>query len=176
MEIRAEHTDEHTVVEGVHRAAFGVRGDAVAALVADLRATDGSLSLVAVDDGQVVGSAVFTRSRLDAPRQLVDVQVLSPLAVLPDRQGEGIGSLLVTAGVRRLGERGAPLVFLEGDPAYYARFGFRAAGELGFLRPSVRVPEVAFQVVTLPAWEEWMTGSLVYEQVFWDHDMVGLRD
>jgi len=27
----------------------------------------------------------------------------------------------------------------------------------------------------MPAWEEWMTGTLVYSRVFWDLDCVGLR-
>lgn len=48
--------------------------------------------------------------------------------------------------------------------------------DLGFRRPSLRIPEPAFQVILLPAYEEWMTGTLVYSRVFWDHDCVGLRD
>ena len=42
---------------------------------------------------------MFTRSLLDAPRRLVDVQVLSPLGVLPEHQRQGIGSALVRAGL-----------------------------------------------------------------------------
>jgi putative acetyltransferase len=34
----------------------------------------------------------------------------------------------------------------------------------------------AFQVVTLPAYEPWMTGALVYAEQFWAFDCVGLRD
>jgi len=72
--------------------------------------------------------------------------------------------------------RHEPLVFLEGSPIFYARFGFKAAGPLGFRRPSLRIPEPAFQVVSLPGYEPWMTGTLVYSRVFWDLDCVGLRD
>ena len=36
--------------------------------------------------------------------------------------------------------------------------------------------EAAFQVMLLPAHEPWMTGSLGYHHLFWDHDAVGLRD
>jgi len=46
----------------------------------------------------------------------------------------------------------------------------------GFRRPSLRIPHDAFQVMLLPAYEEWMTGTLVYRQAFWDHDSVGLRE
>jgi putative acetyltransferase len=71
--------------------------------------------------------------------------------------------------------RSEPLVFLEGSPAYYRRFGFQAAGEHGFRRPSLRIPEPAFQVIRHPTYEHWMTGTVVYSRVFWDLDCVGLR-
>ncbi|HET7305799.1 MAG TPA: hypothetical protein VFJ12_14755 [Segeticoccus sp.] len=34
----------------------------------------------------------------------------------------------------------------------------------------------AFQVRRLPAHEPWMTGTLVYPDVFWELDCVGLRE
>ncbi len=56
---------------------------------------------------------MFTRSLLDAPRQLVEVQVLSPVAVLPERQGQGTGAALIKAGLDVMIERLVPVVFLE---------------------------------------------------------------
>lgn len=47
---------------------------------------------------------------------------------------------------------------------------------LGFRRPSLRIPEPAFQVLRLDSWEPWMTGTLVYSRIFWDLDCVGLRE
>lgn len=119
---------------------------------------------------------MFTTSLLDAPRRLVDVQVLSPLAVLPELQSQGIGSALVRRGLEITAERSVPLVFLEGSPVYYSRFGFAAGGEQSFRKPSLRIPDAAFQVVRLPACRPWMTGTLVYAEAFWRHDAVGLRD
>ncbi|WP_249998019.1 GNAT family N-acetyltransferase [Actinoplanes sp. M2I2] len=175
MEIRAER-DGDDVAE-VHRAAFGADGDHIAELVAALRRDDpGLLSLVAEADGQVVGNVMFTRSLLDAPRRLVDVWVLSPLSVRPGHQRQGAGRALIRRGLEIADEQGVPLVFLEGDPAYYARAGFRAGGDLGFRKPSLRIPDAAFQVYPLGAYEEWMTGTLVYSATFWDYDSVGLRD
>jgi putative acetyltransferase len=173
---RPEHRDE---VRRVHRAAFGDHGEVVVRVLDGLRrraTAQDSLSLVALEDGRVVGHVLFTRSLLDAPRRLVEVSVLSPLAVVPDRQGAGTGPALVRSGLRRLDERRVPLVFLEGDPAYYGRLGFRPGGELGFRKPSLRIPDAAFQVVALQAHEPWMTGTLVYSEVFWEHDAVGLRE
>ncbi len=67
-------------------------------------------------------------------------------------------------------------MFLEGDPGYYARFGFEPGCDLGFRKPSLRIPDGAFQVITLPEYEPWMTGTLVYAEPFWRYDTVGRRD
>ena len=169
---------DHDAVRAVHRRAFGNdHGRTVAGLVDALRRDDpAALSLVAEEAHEVVGHIMFSRCLLDAPRRLVPVQSLSPLAVVPDRQGRGIGAALIRRGLRELDERGVPLVFLEGDPRYYARAGFSRAGEHGFRKPSLRIPDAAFQVLRLSAYEPWMTGTFVYSGTFWDHDCVGLRD
>lgn len=173
VQIRPATADDRPAVDHVHRTAFGDHGAVVAGLLPELVVT---ISLVAEADGEVAGHVQCGPGWLDAPRRLLEVLVLSPLGVLPERQGQGIGSALVRAALARAEELGSPVVFLEGDPGYYGRLGFRAGGDLGFRRPSLRIPEAAFQVVLLPAHEPWMTGTLVYPDVFWRHDAVGLRD
>ena len=177
--IRPESPADTAAVERTIEAAFEESGPAVARLVADLRRslpTESGCSLVAVDDSGVVGHVMTTRNLLDAPARLVDVQVLSPLAVAPHRGRRGIGAKLIAAATAAATSFDAPLLFLEGDPRYYGLHGFVPAGPLGFRRPSLRIPPAAFQVRPLPGYEpSWMTGTLVYRQAFWDHDSVGLR-
>ena len=163
----------------VHRSAFGDHGAVVTELVDELRelvANDEGLSLVAEHCGDVVGHLMFTRSLLDAPRRLIDVQVLSPVGVLPEHQRQGVGSALIRAGLEVLIKCRVPVVFLEGDPGYYSRFGFQAGGPQGFRKPSLRIPDAAFQAIRLAGHEPWMTGTLVYAEAFWRHDCVGRRD
>jgi len=174
--LRAYRPDDAAGVQAVVTEAFGDQGDTVAALVEDLRATHARSELVAEVDGQVVGHVLLSRSWVDARRALVEVLVLSPLSVGPAHQGRGVGSELVGAAITAAREQGAPALFLEGSPDYYARRGFEPATPRGFTRPSVRVPEPAFQVVVLDGHEEWMAGALVYCEPFWTHDCVGLRD
>jgi putative acetyltransferase len=174
---RVERPDEAGAVDAMVIETFGE--DKLRGMLRDLRASDAwidGLSFVADLDGEVVGHVLFTHSLLDAPRRLVEVLVLSPLAVRTDVQGRGIGSDLVRHGLEQLRSRPEPAVFLEGSPAYYPRFGFVPGDGLGFRKPSLRIPDAAFQVVTLPSYESWMTGTLVYAEPFWRNDCVGLRD
>jgi len=176
LTIRAERPADVDDVREVVAGAFG--GEKVAGLLDGLRQSEAWLGLVYVaeDRGAVVGAVCYTRAWLDAPTRLHDVLVLSPMAVLRDRQRTGIGSRLLDESLRLLREREEPLVFLEGDPGFYSRLGFGAAGGLGFTAPSVRIPDHAFQVAALPGYDRAsMSGALVYPDVFWRHDCVGLR-
>lgn len=134
------------------------------------------VELVAELDGQPVGHVQLSRGWVDAERSLVEVLVLSPLGVLPDYQRQGVGRALCRDAVRRAEQLGVPAVFLEGDPRYYARLGWERASARGFGSPSARIPDPAFQVFVLPAWQPWMRGSFVYNDTFWAMDCVGLRN
>ena len=167
----------HDAVDSVISAAFTDEGENVAHLWAELEQSDAlRASLVAEQDGVVVGHVGLSHAWLDARRELVDVWVLSPLSVVPDRQGSGIGSRLVAAAVEAARAGDAPLLFLEGDPGYYGARGFERASEHGFAAPSSRTPEPAFQVVRFSGYEDWMTGQVIYRDVWWRHDLAGLRD
>jgi len=121
VELRAERREDRSAVRELHLAAFGDHGRVVADLVDRLHesvTTADALSLIAQDAGEVIGHVMFTSSLLDAPPRLVVVQVLSPVAVLPERQGQGFGSALIRWGLQIIAERYVPVVFLEGDPGY----------------------------------------------------------
>jgi len=178
--IRAFRPDDEASVRGVVTDAFGDDGETVAALVDDLRVGHARTELVAQEDaeqdGAVVGHVLLSRSWVDARQTLVEVLVLSPLSVAPSHQGRGVGTALVAAAVAEARRLRAPALFLEGSPAYYSGRGFEPATPRGFIRPSPRIPDPAFQVVVLDGHEKWMTGALVYCEPFWTHDCVGLRD
>lgn len=81
-----------------------------------------ALSLVAEDGGEVIGYLAASPARIGTQGGW---GLIGPLAVLPSRHRQGIGTALMAEALRRLRAtgRGAALV---GDPAYYSRFGFRA--------------------------------------------------
>ncbi len=103
----------------MHVAAFPT--DAEARLVDALRhAGQGTLSLVAQVDGEIVGHVLF--SPVTPGKGLG----LAPLAVKPAHQN-GIAAALVREGL----ERCSGYVVVLGEPAYYRRFGFRRARDFG---------------------------------------------
>jgi len=135
------------------------------------------LAFVAVRDGEIAGFVLFTPCFVDAPDRVVPVLVLSPVGVRPDLQGQGIGDALIRGALAELERtRPEPAVFLEGIPSYYPRFGFRPGGELGFVKPSPRIPDRAFMVYPLPSYDPSVRGPLVYADAFWRADAVGLRE
>jgi HAD superfamily hydrolase (TIGR01509 family) len=128
LDIRPEMPADLDDIRAVNRAAFS--GPDEAALV-DLARERGNatLSLVAVNDGRLLGHILFSPLSLEAsgPRGLA----LGPVAVLPERQRAGIGSRLIRAGLDAARGLGYDYVVLLGNPAYYSRFGFRAARTFG---------------------------------------------
>ncbi|MCJ7726100.1 MAG: N-acetyltransferase [Acidimicrobiia bacterium] len=173
MAVRTETPADHSAITAVVTAAFGRTEEAL--LVDLIRRSDHfhpDLSLVAEIDGQIVGHVLFSRIGLDGTGRSM-VYSLAPLAVHPDHQRTGIGSALTHEGLRRLDEIGEPMVVLEGIPAYYPRFGFESASANGLKCPDPRVPDEAWMVRKLAAYDPTITGTVVYPPAFYESDAVG---
>lgn len=121
--IRCEAQGDGPAIREVNRLAFGREDEA--RLVDALRAGDyARTSLVAEEDGQVVGHILFSELPIVSPQGMIEALALAPLAVVPDRQRQGIGSLLVREGLRACRDAGHRIVVVLGHPEYYPRFGF----------------------------------------------------
>jgi putative acetyltransferase len=82
------------------------------------------VSLLAEQDGGVVGHILFSRISIEAAGGSIPSVALAPLAVLPANQRHGIGGHLVDCGLEWLRGRGERSVLVLGHPRYYKRFGF----------------------------------------------------
>ena len=105
---------------------------------------------MAEEGGAVVGHILFTPALIEGAGRRVVGMGLAPLAVLPDHQGQGIGSTLVRYGLKVLRERDCPFIIVLGHPVYYPRFGFERAS-LHSLACQWEVPDEAFMVLILDA-------------------------
>ena len=147
VQIRSEQSNDIVAIHRVYEQAFG--GDPEANLVDRLRAT-GSLilSLVAIEDHEVVGHIAFSPVRIDSTSGTKGAVGLGPLGVLPAYQRRGIGSELVRAGLAELRKAGHGVVVVLGHPNYYPRFGFVPAENHG-IRWEYDAPSEAFMVKEL---------------------------
>lgn len=125
------------------------------------------LSIVAEVAHEVVGHVMISYVGLRTPDGHERIASLSPLAVAPTRQRQGIGSALVSAVTAAAEERDEPLVVLEGSPDYYGRLGFEPAASYGITidLPSWAPPEAA-QVKRLRSYDPALQGHVVYPPAF----------
>lgn len=139
MLIRQSTETDRRDIEKIHTRAFGdEKGPEIAALVNGLfddTTAAPLLSLVAVENDQLVGHILFTKAVLKGANTPVSIRLLAPLAVLPEAQAQGVGRKLIKEGLNQLRDTGVDLVFVLGHPDYYPRCGFTTAGMLGFEAP-----------------------------------------
>ncbi len=184
MRIRPETVTDHAAVAALLRTGFP--GERVDALVEALRAGSTylpGLALVAEDDS-IAGFVMLTTAPLElSPWQpgaagrgrCTDVLVLSPLVTHPAAAGRGIGRELVERALALAAVRGCePWVVLEGDPAFYRRFGFVAGASVGLVAPSERIPRAAFQAHPVGAGDDRPVGRVLYPPPFWEVVTPGL--
>ena len=148
--IRLERPDDIPAIRLVNELAFGRPNEAN--IVDSLRENGKAiLSLVAEVEGSVVGHVLFSPARFEPQQPQVRALALGPLAVRPDYQRKGLGSLLVQDGLDRCRRLGIHCVLLLGNPAYYSRFGFGSAVERAISPPPGSPPGAvrAFQIIEL---------------------------
>lgn len=147
MIIRAEREGDYPHVRRVNELAFGQPGEAD--LVEALRLSARPyISLVAVEGSEIAGHIFFSPVTIHSDDSVFDAIGLAPLAVLPERQGQGIGSALVREGLEECRRSGHQIVVVLGHPRYYPRFGFQTAITKG-ITCEYDVPDEHFMVAEL---------------------------
>ena len=161
MIIRPETAADHDAIRKINDEAFGDPIDAE--LVDAIRESDRflpELSLVAVSEGQTHGHVISSYVDVEPGARLV-LQV-GPLAVLPSYQRRGIGTALMEETIRIADARGEPLLLIEGNPAYYERFGFTRADAVGIEPPPEPHGPQYFMIRPLAGYDPAFRGRAVY--------------
>jgi len=100
-------------------------------------------------EADIVGHILFSPAVVETTGRRVVGSGLAPLAVIPERQREGIGSALVERGLAILRERGCQFVIVLGHPDFYPRFGFERASAHGLACQWESARDEAFMVLIL---------------------------
>lgn len=132
FQIRSELPSDGAAVESLNDIGFGAerRGRTVY----KLRLGPPTLCFIAADpeSDQPLATLRFwaVMAGLERPALL-----LGPLAVTPERRGQGLGRALVGHGLAVARDRGWRLCLVSGDPDYYRPYGFEPASTWGFAMP-----------------------------------------
>lgn len=121
------------------------------------------LELVAVEGRSVVGHVLGARGSPGSP----GVLAVAPLCVSPNRQGQGVGSALMTDLIGRAELQHWPAVALLGEPRFYGRFGFEAADRFGVIYEPVGRASPFFQIRVLSTFQSSIRGVFRY---CWESD------
>ncbi|MBB6470448.1 GNAT family N-acetyltransferase [Aminobacter carboxidus] len=161
MNIRPEQPADIDTIRALTRAAFAnapYSSQTEAAIVDALRDAGAlTLSLVAEDNGEVVGHVAFSPVTVGGDAGWYG---LGPVSVWPESQSRGIGQSLIRHGLETLRQIGAKGCVLIGDPAYYSRFGFVAD-------PTVSYGDIPPEYVQRLAFGQHMArGEIVYHAGF----------
>lgn len=153
--IRNERPEDQFTVENLTREAFWnlhVPGCDEHFLVRTLRDSEDflpELNFVAEVDGRVVGNIMFSRSRVvGQDNRNFETITFGPVSVLPEYQRQGIGRALIERGLKTARTSGHRAAIIFGNPAYYARFGFRPGKDYN-IRTSDGKYAAALQVLEL---------------------------
>ncbi|MGO4501162.1 GNAT family N-acetyltransferase [Paenibacillus sp. 2RAB27] len=172
LKIRTEQLSDYGEVFNLNYLAFGNREDE-SRLIERIRLSEGfipELSLVADENDEIVGHALFSKAQIVEEGNRHDVTVLAPIAVLPSNQKTGIGGKLIQEGLKRCEALGYDFVFLIGHPTYYPKFGFKPARKYGFELKQFNVPDDVFMVFEFTEGKVKTTikGELMYPKSFFN--------
>ena len=133
-------------------------------LVVALRNSDSfipELSLVAVKDDKIVGYILFTKIKIENHEEIA----LAPLAVLPEYQKQGIGSMLIEQGHKIAKQLGYHYSIVLGSENYYPKFGYIPAIQYGIQAP-FDVANENFMAIKLNEADTEIKGVVQYAKEF----------
>ncbi|KAJ5994088.1 acyl-CoA N-acyltransferase [Penicillium sp. IBT 35674x] len=164
IRIRSETRNDESAIEEVTLTAFmnaehSNHNEQI--IIHDLReANQLSISLVAEDEFTkiIVGHVAVSPVKISDGSE--NWYGLGPISVLPQHQGNGIGTLLVERVMADLQSRHAAGCVVLGNPKYYTRFGFKAEA-------SLQLPEVPQEYFMAVTWRKLVpNGTVSYHRAF----------
>lgn len=169
MLIRTETNKDFEEVFKLNYLAFDNREDE-SKLIERIRLSDEfipELSIVAEMDHEIVGHILLSKAVVEDTEKEYTVIVLAPIAVKPNYQKQGVGSLLIEEGIRRCSSLGYSIILLIGHPTYYPRLGFRPARQFGFELKQFEVSDEVFMVYEVEEGKlQEIHGELKYPKAF----------
>ncbi len=168
MIIRQESKEDIEDIYALNEMAFGQKLEAN--IVDKLRDNcENLLSLVAVENGNIVGHILFSPVEIEGPHGVIKGMGLAPMAVLPNVQRQGIGTQLLERGIEELRKLRYAFILVLGHHEYYPRFGFEKASLYEIKCQWEGIPDEVFMILWLDkSMTEKVSGLAKYRKEFTD--------
>ncbi len=167
LELRKENVNDYEEVYNVIKTAFekaehsdGNEQDIVVAL----RKSNSfipELSLVAVNENKMIGYILFSKVKIGDNTELA----LAPLAVLPEYQRKGIGTMLIKEGHKIAKQLNYNYSIVLGSNKYYPRLGYIPASKYNIKAP-FDVEDECFMAIKLNKNAKTINGIVEYDKAF----------
>lgn len=148
--VRQEVAQDHQAVYAIVSAAFKTSDEAD--LVNRLRPIPGVISMVAEEEGELIGHIMFSPVRLinkNGTLENIKIAGLAPVSVKPGHQRNGVGKALINAGLKACQDVGVVASILLGHPEYYPKFGFQPAFSTFGIQSTYDVSDPVFMALEL---------------------------
>jgi putative acetyltransferase len=163
LHIREATQEDRKPVLRIVEAAFG-RSDE-ADIVSRLWADDAAaLEIIAEIDAELVGYCGFSIVNPE-PALRGACLGMAPVAVAPAHQCKGVGAAMIETGISYCRTRGASLLVVLGEPAYYSRFGFVPASKKNIRWAALDAGD-AFQLIDFADLAEQPARKIHYHRAF----------
>lgn len=181
VEIRKETAEDEKAVERVAQEAFWNRhrqGCHEHYLVHRLRESSDylpELSRIAAVDGEVVGTIMYSKARIEGEGQTQEIVSFGPLCVKPSWQGTGIGEMLLRETMQLAKEAGYPGIVIFGEPDYYPRIGFQTCDKFGVTTSEGKNFDAFMGIELQPDEKKLLRGKFYKAEVFEQLDKEGVE-
>ena len=145
--LRKETEADYRTVEEITREAFwnlyvpGCSEHYLAHVMREHKDFIPELSYVALADDRIVGSIMYTVSKLMGDEErFIDTITFGPVSVVPEFQRLGIGSMLIWKTIDEAKARDERAIIIYGHPKNYCKFGFKSSKDYNIASMDGRFP------------------------------------
>ena len=153
VSIRSEEPGDEEMIDTVNCSAFGEMNEAyiVRLMRSHYPQYDPRYSVTAWDGSDLIGHALFSPSRIRFMGKTISALAVGPVAVVPEKQKQGVGRKMLEFGHALGRAEGFELAYLNGFPAYYSKWGYQ--GCFGFAKVTINLdvlPEPSCKLTPKP--------------------------
>lgn len=126
------------------------------------------LSLVAENEGLVIGHILITRIKIKNWDEEHESLILAPVSVLPDYQNFGIGGKLIIKAHEIATKLGYKSILLVGHEIYYPRFGYKQLSSFDIKQPFAIPDKNCMAKELVPGALDNVKGVVIYPHEFFE--------